>query len=90
MNRTASNREKEVEGNLQAFLAQLPNIPLEQRGKFALLHHGKIVGYYDSPADAAAAGSLKYNDKIFSIQQVTDVAVDLGYYSHGRGLGNAQ
>jgi hypothetical protein len=82
------NRQKEVDDNLNAFLAELPKIPQENRGKFALLRHGKIVGYFDSPLDAASAGNLKYTDKLFSIQQVTEAAVDLGYYSHGRNMGS--
>jgi hypothetical protein len=89
MSTTAPNRQKEVDDNLKAFLAELPKIPQENRGRFALLRHGKIVGYYDTPVDAASAGNLTYSDRMFSIQQVTEVPVDLGYYSHGRNVGSA-
>jgi hypothetical protein len=90
MSSIPNTRQGEVEANLQAFLAALPKIANEHRGKYALLHNGEIVGYYDTPVDAVSAGNLKYSDRMFSIQHVTDVAVDLGYYSHAGHMGSAQ
>jgi len=78
------HREKqdEIDKNLDFFLAQLPKIAQAHRGKFALLRHQVIVGYYDTPVDALQAGKTAYDDGIFSIQQVTDTPVNLGYYSY--------
>jgi hypothetical protein len=81
--------QKAVDDNLDFFLGELPNLQQTNLGKFALLHNRTIVGFYDTPLDAASAGNLTYPDKLFSIQQVTDVPVDLGYYSHASSMGKA-
>jgi hypothetical protein len=41
----------------------------------------KILGFYSSARDARSAKTF-VADKLFSIKKVTDVAVDLGYFSH--------
>ena len=39
------------------------------------------MGYYSSTEDAIAAANLAFSDGLFSIQQVTDTAVSLGFYT---------
>jgi hypothetical protein len=87
---SGTNRRQEVEKNLAYFLGELPRLSAIHRGKFALLRQQAIVGYYDTVMDALSAGNSLYPDKLFSIQQVNDVASDLGYYSHAMPLGAAQ
>lgn len=82
----SDTRANEIEANLKAFLEKLPSIPTSNQGKFALLRHGDIQGFYDSAADAVQTGNALFMDKLFSIQQVTLTPVDLGYYSHAVSL----
>jgi hypothetical protein len=86
----ASDRQKEIDQNLEFFLKELPQILPAHNGKCALLRRQKIVGYYDTVSDAVSAGNQSYPDKLFSVQQVIQAATDLGYYSHAVPLGAAQ
>jgi hypothetical protein len=80
----------EIDNNLAFFLRELPNIPVYQKGKVALLRHQAITGYYDTVPDAISAGSQLYPDGIFSIQQVTNEPVNLGFYSYAVPLAATQ
>ena len=81
---TIRSRQEEVDRNYQAFLGQLPALLQSDahKGKFALMHEEKIVEFFDTVSDAYAAGKALFKSDPFSIQEVTDVAVDLGYFSH--------
>jgi hypothetical protein len=76
------SRKEQVEMNYKAFQELLPNIPVEFHGKFALMKDGKIVGYFDTALDAYTAGQKLFKDEPFSIQEVIDALVDLGFFSH--------
>lgn len=82
-------RQKEIDGNLEYFLKELPNIPAAQRGKFALIRHQKIEAYYDTVADALRSAANQHKDMLFSIQEVGEVSADLGFYTHAVHLGAA-
>ena len=86
---TRKNLEKEIEANLEYFQKELPKVDSANHGKYALIRHQKIVGYYDTVTDAVTAGNTSYSDKIFSIQQVTEEATNLGFYSHAMLLSDA-
>jgi hypothetical protein len=86
----ASDRQKEIDQNLEFFLKELPQVIPEYNGKYALLRHQKIVAYYDTILDAVSAGNQSYPDKLFSVQQVTRSGTDLGYYSYAVPLGATQ
>lgn len=79
-------QREEVERNYRAFRKRLPDILREHRNKFALMRDAKIVDFFDTSRDAFVAGSNMYADGRFSIQEVTDQAVDLGYLSHAGTL----
>jgi hypothetical protein len=81
--------QAEIDNNLEFFLKELPKIAA-QRGKLALIRHQKIINFFDTPLDALSAGTTLYPDKIFSIQQVTDIATNLGYYSYAVSMGDTQ
>jgi len=74
--------ETEVDRNFDAFEAGLGSILGAHRGEFALMRHGAIVAYFADEPDALAHGRLRYRDGIFSVQEVTDRPVDLGFFSH--------
>ena len=73
---------EEVKRNYDAFVRVLPTIVPSHAGKFALMHDAKIVEYFDTAADAYRAGQQLFKDKPFSIQEVTETAADLGFFSH--------
>jgi hypothetical protein len=73
----------QVDRNYQTFMAQLPALIRTHAGKFALMHDGEIVEFFETAGDAYLAGLKLYNsDTAFSVQQVVKGAVDLGFYSH--------
>lgn len=79
-----TDREKkqgEVEANYKAFRKALPDIIESNRGKLALMRAGEIVDYFDSLSDALKYATKLYPDGLYSVQEVTDSVVDLGWYS---------
>ena len=74
--------ETEVDRNFEAFEAMLHGILPIHRGEFALMNNGKVLSYFPSEADALAAGRRMFDDGVFSVQEVTDRPVDLGFFSH--------
>jgi hypothetical protein len=83
------SKQKEIDANFEFFQKKLPEILEHHRGKYALIRNREIVGYYDTAVDAQLSGSQLFKDEVFSIQQVTDKSVDLGFYSHAVHLGAA-
>ena len=75
-------RREEVDRNYDAFMRVLGSILDEHRDQLALMRDGEIVGYFDKPGDAYRAGLERFADGIFSIQEVTDEPIDLGFWSH--------
>jgi hypothetical protein len=82
-----NDRRNEIKQNLEYFLRELPSLLSTHHGKFALLRDKKIVGVYETAMDAVSAANSMYPDGIFSVQQITDVAADAGFYSHAMPLG---
>jgi hypothetical protein len=72
----------EVDRNYDAFMRALGGIVVAHRHQFALMRGGKIIAYFDKPGDAYREGAERYADMIFSIQEVTDEPIDLGFFSH--------
>lgn len=72
----------EVDRNYDAFVRTLSTILPQHRGQYALMRHGKIVEFFDRPAAANVAGCERYQDGQFSIQEVTDEPIDLGFWSN--------
>src|SRR5262249_16181106 len=87
MNSAGDPREQEVARNYEAFKQLLPQIIQSQRNRFALMKSGQVVEYFDTARDALLYGKRLYSDGIFSIQQVIDLPLDLGYYSHALRIG---
>ena len=77
-------KQKEVDDNFTTFQQLMSDnkIPPEMNGRYALMNSKEIKGYYTTWNDAYQSGLLKYEDKIFSIQEISRNVVDLGYYSH--------
>ena len=76
------DRIAEVKRNYEAFVRMLPTIIGTHPGQFALMRDEKIVEYFDTAGDANRAGLKLFPDERFSIQEVTDTPIDLGFFSH--------
>jgi hypothetical protein len=76
------SNESEVKRNYEAFRKKLPDLLKTRRGKFALIHEGEIVEFFDTAGDSYRAGLKLYGEGGFSIQEVTDAVVDLGFFSY--------
>jgi len=50
------------------------------------MRHQEIIGFYDTVIDAQMTGTKFFKDGIFSVQQVSDMAIELGFYSHAMHL----
>lgn len=75
-------QKQEVDRNYDAFVRVLATLLPEHRDQFALMRDGKIVGFFVKPGEANRAGVERFPDGIFSIQEVTDEPIDLGFWSH--------
>jgi len=72
----------EVDRNYDVFVRMLADILPSHRDQYALMRDGQIIGFFDKPGDANREGFERYSDSIFSIQEVTDEPIDLGFWSH--------
>jgi len=74
---------EQIENNYKAFQSQLPSLLGSQRGKFALMRDRKIIEFFDTARDAYVTGQKLFaSDRLFSVQEVIETPVDLGFFSH--------
>jgi len=78
----AKDKGEEIQKNYEAFRKMLPELVKEHRGKHALMRGEELIAIYSTAQDAAETGRNFYDDGLFSIQEITDVPADLGFYSH--------
>jgi hypothetical protein len=77
-------QSREVDQNYDAFTRLLAGILPEHRDQLALMRDRKIIGFFRTPREALQAAAELFPDGIFSIQEVTDEPIDLGFWSHVR------
>lgn len=77
----------EIEQNYQFFRGFVHSVVGEHRGHYAVLRHRDCVGIYGSLFDAVTESDKKYQDGEFSIQEITDAPLDLGFFSHASSEG---
>lgn len=77
----AKSHQQQVDENYAAFQKLLPELLLTRAGKFAVMHNGAVIEFFDSLGDAARFGHLEYGGIDFSVQQVTSQSVDLEFYT---------
>ena len=75
-------QKQEVDRNYDAFMRQLASLLPDHRNQYALMRDGQIVAFFDKPGDAYHAGVQRFPDEVFSLQEVTDEPIDLGFFSH--------
>lgn len=71
----------QVDINYDAFQRMLGTIIGEHRGQYALMRDRQIVDYFARPGDAYDEGKARFDDGYFSIQEVTDEPIHLGFWS---------
>lgn len=81
------NREAEVDRNFEAFQKVVGSLMSIHAGKHAVLRHGEIVAYSKTAAQALTEGYRRFPDGLFSVQEVADKPLDLGFYSHVASVG---
>lgn len=72
----------EVDRNYDVFLALLPQLLSTRRDQYALLRRGEIVCFFETEPAALRHGRDKFDDGLYSVQQVSDAPADLGFFSH--------
>lgn len=77
-----ARQKLEVDQNYDAFSRMLGTLLPQHRDQLALMRDGEVVGFYTTPREALEAATQKFSDGIFSIQEVTDEPIDLGFWSH--------
>ncbi|MBA3898018.1 MAG: hypothetical protein H0X36_12990 [Sphingomonadaceae bacterium] len=76
-------REKrEVDRNYGVFMPRLAEFLPDHRDQWALMRDGEVLGFYEKPGEAIDEARSRFADEIFSLQEVTDERIDLGFYSH--------
>ena len=74
--------QEEVDRNFEEFEKLLPTIIVANRDKYALMKDRKILGYYSSAEDARVAAASFIKDGLYSIQHVTDISINLGFFNY--------
>lgn len=77
-----SEQEKQVTENYKAFESKLDGLIDQYEGKWALLRDGSVVEIFDTARDAHVAAWRIFDDERFSIQEISKVPIDLGFYSY--------
>ncbi len=69
-------QKAEVRANFEAFMAALPRLVAEFEGQYVVLRHAKIVDIFDSFGKAVEYCGAAYEDRIFSIQEITAASLE--------------
>lgn len=77
-------RERALTENYAAFERMLPKLLPTDAGKFALLYDRKLIGVFDSAAEAHSVGRTRFDDGLFSVQKVKEGTINLGFFSYAR------
>ncbi len=81
--RSLTEQKAEVNANAAAFKPMLPELLSKGLdGKYALMRKQKIEAILNDFGDAVIMGNKMFGDKPFSVQQITNEEVSLGFYSY--------
>ena len=77
--------DAEIDANYDYFRRNLTEFMGKEAGHYALLHAAELVGFFRTVGEAARAGAARFPDGLYSIQEVIDEPIDLGFFSHVGG-----
>lgn len=72
----------EIDANYDYFARNLSKFLVDHKGQYALLRDCVVVRFFEKPGMAYRFGKAEFADGVFSIQEVTEEPVDLGFFSH--------
>ncbi len=72
----------EIDANYDYFARNLAQFLSHHKGQYALLKNRHVVRFFEAPGTAYRFGKTEFPDGIFSIQEVIEEPVDLGFFSH--------
>jgi hypothetical protein len=76
------SHQANVDRNFEAFTKRLPDLLQSHPGKYAVLHDGEVIDFFDTLGDAVKFGHAKFGDANFSVQEITRHGVNLGFHSY--------
>ncbi len=82
MSTSISEKQAEIDNNYEAFRKILPELMRSYVGKFVVMRHQQPVQFFDTTRDAMIYAVKTYEDGLFSVQEITQKPVDLGWFSH--------
>lgn len=68
----------EATSNYQAFLADFPTLAANNKGGYAVYRNRRLIKVFADFSCALTYGIETYEDRLFSIQEITDEPVTLG------------
>lgn len=84
-----SDIEREIDANFDFFQRTLGDYLPQHEGMFALLKNGRVIHFFDSAFEAEEAGEKQFPDGLYSIQEVSRLPADLGFFSYAFNQGEA-
>ncbi len=77
-----STLQHEIDRNFDSFQRVIKTYLPEHKGEWALLRHGEVHSLHPTAGAAETRGAGMFADDLFSVQEVSDAVVDLGFFSH--------
>lgn len=74
--------QKEIDQNFEAFEKLVPELIKNHRGQFVVMRKEKPIEFFDTIRDAMIFADTKFDDGLFSIQEINQKPIDLGWFSH--------
>lgn len=80
---TNEEHQKEADQNYKYFEAHLDEIQKKSNGKkYVLLRHQKVISYHDDFGSGVEEGKRRFEDELYSVQEVANTPIDLGFQSY--------
>jgi len=76
---------EEFARNFDALQRRLSDYLIDHSGEFALMRNGTVVDFFATPGEADGEGWTRFDDGIYSIQQITAEPIELGMYANAIG-----
>lgn len=73
--------QREIDQNFDFFQRSLGALLPTHRGEYALIRHRQLIGFFAEPGEAYRAGLAKFDDELFSVQEVEDRPAEIGLVS---------
>jgi hypothetical protein len=81
-------QQLEIDRNFEFFVGYAPKILDQHKGGYALLRNQECVAIFRTLLEAVTDASTRFRDEVYSIQEVADGPIDLGFFSHADHQGN--